>query len=109
MRARVFGYLLYFRTGYPILSKYQGLKRILAMNKPIRELVEDVRILANSAPEEDARAVLIYCIKQLKIAAIALRQSDESEMDDDSDDDVNAEADADADDDDDEGGGFGLN
>ena len=57
----------------------------MSLSKPIFELVEEIRDLAERASKDDARSALIYCVKQLKIAASARRQEEES--DESSDDD----------------------
>lgn len=42
----------------------------------IQDLLDELNNLVYEAPEDDARSVLIYCVKQLKIAAASHRQND---------------------------------
>lgn len=48
-------------------------------NQSIRELLEDLNDLAQKAPEEEAKSILSYCIKQLKVAVISHRQDIDSQ------------------------------
>ncbi|MBC7659254.1 MAG: hypothetical protein H7249_06055 [Chitinophagaceae bacterium] len=50
--------------------------------KQIYELVEEIRELAERASPSDARSALIYCIKQLKIAATSRRQESNGQDED---------------------------
>ena len=53
----------------------------MPLSKPIFELVEEIRDLAEKAGKEDARNALSYCLKQLKIAVSARRQTEEDDLD----------------------------
>lgn len=48
-------------------------------SQSIRELLEDLNNLAEKAPEEEARSILSYCIKQLKVSVISHRQDVDSQ------------------------------
>lgn len=46
----------------------------MSLSKPIFELVEEIRDLAEKADKDDARSALTYCLKQLKISVSSMRQ-----------------------------------
>ncbi len=48
----------------------------MPLNKPIFELVEEIRDWAEKADGEEAHSALVYCVKQLKISARAKAQHD---------------------------------
>ncbi len=58
----------------------------MSLSRSLYQMVEEIRDLAEKANAEEAKSAMTYCIKQLKISAIARSKSAEEEEESDEED-----------------------